>query len=97
MDKTVVFTKAKDYKFVKLFVGILFDLIGMLSYTIPFFAEITDIIWAPIAGFTLAYMYKGAVGKIGGIITFLEEVIPGTDFIPTFTIIWFYEYYFQKK
>jgi hypothetical protein len=31
-------------------------------------------------------MYKGNKGKIAGIISFLEEIIPFLDVIPSFTI-----------
>ncbi len=81
----------------KLILGILLDGVGMLSYIVPVFAEATDIIWAPIAGLILSFMYKGSVGKIGGIITFIEEIIPGLDIIPTFTLTWIYEYYISKR
>ncbi|WP_310555499.1 hypothetical protein [Flavobacterium sp.] len=86
-----------DHKIAKLIIGIILDLIGMLSYAIPVVAEATDIIWAPIAGFVLAMMYKGSVGKIGGIVAFIEEIVPGLDFIPTFTLTWFYEFYIAKR
>ena len=86
-----------DYKTGKLILGIVLDLVGMISYLIPGVLEFTDIIWAPIAAFTLANMYKGSVGKIGGIVTFIEEIIPGLDFIPTFTLTWIYEYYIARK
>lgn len=81
----------------KLILSILFDLIGALSYLVPVFAEITDIIWAPISGFILFYMYKGTVGKIAGIIGFIEEALPFVDFIPTFTLTWIYEYKIKKQ
>ena len=81
----------------KLILGIILDGIGMMSYLVPVLAEATDLIWAPIAAYTLSVMYKGYVGKIGGFVTFIEEIIPGLDFIPTFTLTWFYEYYFSKK
>lgn len=81
----------------KLIYGILFDLIGMLSYIVPAFAEITDVIWAPISGFILFYMYKGTVGKVAGIIGFIEEALPFVDFIPTFTLTWIYEYKIKKQ
>jgi hypothetical protein len=42
-------------------------------------------------------MYKGTVGKVAGFIGTLEELIPFTDIIPTFTITWFYEYFQDKK
>jgi hypothetical protein len=86
-----------DHKTGKLILSILFDAIGMMSYIVPGFAEITDIIWAPIGAFVLSTMYKGSVGKIGAAVEFVEEIIPGLDFIPTFTLTWFYEYYIAKK
>ncbi|WP_309609919.1 hypothetical protein [Flavobacterium sp.] len=90
-------TSRSDYKIGKLVLGIVLDLVGMLSYLIPVAGEFADIIWAPIAAFTLANMYKGSVGKIGGIVTFIEEIVPGLDFIPTFTLTWIYEYYIAKR
>jgi hypothetical protein len=41
-------------------------------------------------------IYKGMAGKIGGIFAFIEELIPFTDFIPSFTIMWFYTYIVKK-
>ncbi len=68
---------------------ILMDLIGMATYFIPAFAEFGDIIWAPISGFLFYIMFGGRFGMIGGVLNFLEEIIPFTDFIPSFTIAWF--------
>lgn len=87
----------KSNKMAKLVLGIIFDLIGMLSYAIPFVAEITDIIWAPISGLILARMYKGNVGRIAGTIDFIEELLPETDIIPTFTLTWIYVYIIKKE
>lgn len=81
----------------KLILGLIFDFIGMLSYIIPGIAETTDLIWAPISGMLLVAMYKGTVGKVAGVIGTLEELIPFTDIIPTFTITWLYENYLDKK
>ena len=81
----------------KLILGLFFDFIGMLSYIIPGIAETVDIIWAPISGMLLVAMYKGTTGKVAGVIGTLEELIPFTDIIPTFTITWFYEYFQDKK
>ena len=77
--------------------GIVFDLIGMLSFTIPLIGEFSDVVWAPLAGFLMTWMYKGKVGKIAGIFTFLEEIIPFTDIIPSFTLTWIYTYLIRKK
>lgn len=84
-------------KTTKLILGIVFDLIGMLSYLIPGIAETLDIVWAPISGFLLVAMYKGCTGKVAGIIGFLEEILPFTDVIPTFTLTWIYQYIFKKE
>lgn len=81
----------------KLILSIIFDFVGMLSYIIPGIAETTDLIWAPISGMLLVAMYKGTTGKVAGAIGALEELIPFTDIIPTFTITWFYENYLDKK
>ena len=81
----------------KLILSLLFDAIGMMTYAIPLVAEALDIIWAPIAAFVFSMLYKGSVGKIGGTITFIEEIIPGLDFIPTFTLTWLYEFFMDRK
>lgn len=84
--------KIKSNKRSKLLLGILFDLVGMLSYVIPVLAEYTDIIWAPISAYLMISMYKGTTGKVAGIISFIEEVFPFIDIIPTFTLTWIYKY-----
>lgn len=73
----------------KLILSILFDIIGFFTFI--------DIVWAPLSGYLMAKMYKGSKGKIAGIISFLEEIIPGLDIIPTFTIMWFITYVFSKE
>jgi hypothetical protein len=87
----------KSDKKTKLILSLIFDGIGMLSYIVPVFAESLDIIWAPISGLLLVIMYKGSVGKIAGLFGTVEELIPFTDIIPTFTITWFYTYIIRKE
>ncbi|CAM3928178.1 hypothetical protein FLCU109888_09410 [Flavobacterium cucumis] len=82
----------KNDKNSKLILSLLFDGIGMLSYLVPVFGEAIDFIWAPISGILLIVMFKGAVGKLAGVFGFIEELVPFIDFIPTFTITWFYTY-----
>jgi hypothetical protein len=36
-------------------------------------------------------------GFFGGIFSFIEELIPGIDFIPTFTIMWLIQYAKRRK
>lgn len=88
---------AQDSKFKDLALSLLFDTIGMMSFSIPFIGEFSDVIWAPISGWIMLKMYKGTQGKVAGIFSFLEELLPVTDVIPTFTIMWFYKYYIKKN
>lgn len=76
----------KNYK--KLALSIVLDLVGLIP--------LIDIIWAPTSGFIMTKMYKGTKGKVAGVISFVEEIIPFSDFIPTFTIMWFYTTFFAK-
>jgi len=84
-------------KYFKLFLSILFDGIGLLSYAIPGLAEGVDVAWAPISFVLMITMYRGKVGKISGVISFLEEILPATDVIPTFTLTWLYVYVYEAK
>lgn len=65
------------------------DLIGMATYFFPALGEVADAVWAPISGFMFYKLFGGRLGRIGGVINFLEEIIPFTDIIPSFTIAWF--------
>jgi hypothetical protein len=80
-----------------LILGILFDVIGLVSFTVPLVGEFSDVIWAPLAGFLMTWMYKGTIGRVGGVVTFLEEILPFSDFIPTFTLTWIYKYWIKNK
>ncbi len=88
--------KQRKEKNQKLILGIIFDLIGMVSYIIPVYAESIDLIWAPISGILLMKMYQGTTGKVAGIIGFIEEIFPFIDIIPTFTLTWLYTYVYKK-
>lgn len=79
----------KKYK--KLGYSIVLDVIGFIP--IPFL----DLVWAPISGYLMTKMYKGTKGKVGGVISFFEEIFPLTDIIPTFTLMWIYTYLIQKE
>lgn len=85
-----------DNKTQNLIFGIAFDAIGMMSYSLPFIGEMSDLAWAPISAFLMTRLYKGNAGKIGGVVSFLEEILPFTDIIPSFTLMWFYTYVFKK-
>lgn len=76
---------------------IVMDLIGYLTYSIPGIGEFADIIWAPVSGFIFYKTFGGWKGAFGGIFNFAEELLPGTDFIPSFTIMWLVQYFGRKK
>lgn len=76
---------------------ILMDLIGYASFSIPFFGELFDLIWAPISAVIYMRMFGGVKGFFGGMFNFIEELLPGTDLIPTFTITWFLQYSKRKN
>ncbi|RTY95239.1 hypothetical protein [Flavobacterium sp. GT3R68] len=84
-------------KRMNLIFGLLFDLIGMLSFTIPLLGEFSDVIWAPVSAYLMTRMYKGTLGKLGGIFSFVEEIFPFSDFIPSFTLMWVYKYVINNK
>ena len=75
-------------KYPKLFLSLLLDALGYVSIIFPPF----DFVWAPLSGLIMTKLYKGKAGKIAGIVAFLEEALPFTDVIPTFSIMWVYTY-----
>lgn len=88
-------SKEKDAKIKNLFLGLLFDAVGMLSFAVPLIGDFSDIIWAPLSAWLMTRMYKGRIGQAAGVVSFIEEIIPGLDIIPTFTIMWLYTYVFK--
>ncbi len=86
----------KKYKL--LLLSLVFDGVGMLSFIIPFIGEFSDVVWAPLSAFLIFKIYKGTAGKTAGIISFVEEAgIFGTDFLPTFTLMWIYKHLIKKE
>lgn len=73
----------------KLILGLLFDLLGYVSFVFPPF----DFLWAPLSGYLMTKLYEGKKGKIAGIFVFIEEALPFVDVVPTFTIMWLYTYW----
>jgi hypothetical protein len=77
--------------------GIVFDAIGMTSMAIPVVGPVLDILWAPFAAKKMSEMYKGKEGKIASVIVFIEEILPITDVIPTFTLMWLYTFVWKDQ
>ena len=72
--------------------GVLFDLIGMATMAIPVVGPFLDLAWAPYAAKKMGEMYPGRNGKIASVLVFIEELLPFTDIIPSFTLMWVYTY-----
>ena len=73
------------------------DFLGYATYSVPFLGEFADIIWAPVSAFIFFRMFGGLKGILGGAFNFVEEILPGLDFIPTFTIAWAVQYFRRSK
>ena len=76
---------------------LIMDAIGFSSYFLPGLGEFADAIWAPLSGFIFFLCFGGWRGAFGGIFNFIEEILPGTDFIPSFTIMWFLQSVAKRK
>jgi hypothetical protein len=70
---------------------IVMDIIGCVTYTVPVLGEFGDLVWAPISAFIFFKMFGGWKGAVGGVFNFIEEILPGTDFIPSFTLMWLWQ------
>lgn len=68
-----------------LYACLLVDAIGFASYLIIILGEFTDLIWAPISGLLLQFMFGSMIMSTVG---FLEEYLPFTDILPTASITW---------
>lgn len=73
-------------KYKKLVKCILLDAVGIVSATIPVAGQFIDMIWAPVAASISYKMFGNKKGKYTSLITFIEELLPVTDVIPSFTI-----------
>lgn len=68
---------------------VILDLLGMASYLLPVLGETFDFFWAPISGIIFYFLFgMKKFGMVGGIVSIIEEISPGFDIIPTFTIAW---------
>ncbi len=76
---------------------IIMDVIGYASFALPGLGEFSDIVWAPISAYIFYKTFGGLKGTFGGIFNFVEEILPFTDFIPTFTIMWIWQYFMKKQ
>ena len=73
---------------------IIMDVLGYATYAIPGLGELGDIVFAPISAIIFYAMFGSWKGAL---FNFTEEILPGTDFIPTFTIAWIWRYFSSRK
>jgi hypothetical protein len=73
------------------------DVIGYASFAIPGLGEFSDVVFAPISALVFYKLFGGWKGAFGGIFNFAEEILPFTDFIPSFTIMWVWQYFTSPK
>ncbi len=73
------------------------DIIGYATYAIPVLGEVGDTLWAPVSAIIFYISFGGWKGGFGAIFNFVEEILPGTDFIPSFTIMWLVQHAARKK
>jgi hypothetical protein len=78
--------------FGKLLVCILVDSIGTSSELIPVLGEVTDVVWAPIAGIILRSLFYNSNILFG--LELVEEILPFTDILPLATICWTVDTFF---
>ncbi|KAJ8906541.1 hypothetical protein NDN08_003034 [Rhodosorus marinus] len=79
---------------VKLALSILVDLVGCFTYLFPAVGEVADVWWAPLSASIIYAMYGSVFYAVLG---FAEEMLPGTDLIPTASLAWMYDYYKRRR
>lgn len=77
-----------DNKYKKLVKCVLLDAVGIASAVVPVVGPVLDVIWAPVAASISYKMFGEKKGKYTSLVTFVEELLPVTDVIPSFTIFW---------
>lgn len=92
-SKAATESTQKEKSLPKLSFCIMMDLAGLATYALPALGEWGDILWAPLSGFIFMRAFGGRVGAIGGVINTIEELMPFSDFVPTFTIGYLYTRY----
>jgi len=75
----------------KLIVSLVIDFIGSSSYLLPIVGEGFDVAWAPIQTILLMALYDASMPSLK-YISFMEEILPFTDVLPSGTLGWVKEY-----
>ena len=75
----------------KLWVSLIIDLIGSSSYLLPVVGEGFDLAWAPAQTILIMAMYDATSPNLK-YLSFMEEVLPFTDVVPSASIGWAFEF-----
>ena len=75
----------------KLWISLMIDLIGSSSYLLPVVGEAFDLAWAPAQTVIIMAMYDATSPNLK-YLSFMEEVMPFTDIIPSASIGWAFEF-----
>jgi len=75
----------------KLGLCLLIDFIGSSSYLIPLVGEGMDLLWAPMQTLLIAAMFDDVSPSLK-YLSFVEEILPLTDVVPTATLGWIREF-----
>jgi hypothetical protein len=69
------------------------DALGLATYLVPGLGETADWVMAPLLALWLWQVHGSWTGAA---VELAEELLPGTDFIPTATLTWLYRYWLKK-
>ena len=75
----------------RLFLSLFIDLIGSASYLLPVVGEGLDLAWAPAQTILIMAMYDTTSPNLK-YVSFIEEILPFTDIVPSATIGWACEF-----
>lgn len=75
----------------KLIVCLAVDFVGSSSYLLPGVGEVFDVAWAPTQTILIAAMFDHVSPNLK-YVSFVEEILPFTDFIPSATYGWVREF-----
>jgi len=75
----------------KLAVSLVIDALGSATYLLPIVGEVADIAWAPIQTILIMAMYDTVAPNLK-YVSFIEEILPLTDVVPSATIGWVTEF-----
>jgi hypothetical protein len=86
-----------DHPFVQLVLCVVIDGVGMWTYLVPGLGELGDVIWAPVQSLIILTMISRERYMTAFVVlSFVEEILPFTDFIPSATFSWLWKHWFSK-